>query len=205
MTAIVDYGIGNLFSLKSSLAAIGEEAEVTRSPEALTTADRVILPGVGAFPDAARKLKDAGIFDFLKQLARDGKPLLGICLGMQLLFEDSSEYGSTRGLGLVPGHVDEIRSRIPEQYDIPHMGWNSLHFMNRSRLFDGIREGSYVYFVHSYAAFGCDAALLAVADYGIPLTAAVQRYNVYGTQFHPEKSGETGLRILRNFCGIYAV
>ena len=199
MTAIIDYGVGNLFSLKSSMAAIGAEAVVTRDPAVIAAADRLILPGVGAFGDAAEKLKSAGMFSLVQEEAKRGKPMLGICLGMQLLFDRSSEYGMHEGLGLVPGEVREIEGVIPAKLDIPHMGWNALHFLKESPLFEGLQEGAHVYFVHSYAAFDCDAHLLATAEYGVPLTAAVQNGNVFGTQFHPEKSGETGLRILSNF------
>ena len=199
MTAIIDYGVGNLFSLKSSMAAIGAEAVVTRDPAVIAAADRLILPGVGAFGDAAEKLKSAGMFSLVQEEAKRSKPMLGICLGMQLLFDRSSEYGMHEGLGLVPGEVREIEGVIPAKLDIPHMGWNALHFLKESPLFEGLQEGAHVYFVHSYAAFDCDAHLLATAEYGVPLTAAVQNGNVFGTQFHPEKSGETGLRILSNF------
>ena len=199
MTAIIDYGVGNLFSLKSSMAAIGAEAVVTRDPAVIAAADRLILPGVGAFGDAAEKLKSAGMFSLVQEEAKRGKPMLGICLGMQLLFDRSSEYGMHEGLGLVPGEVREIEGVIPAKLDIPHMGWNALHFLKESPLFEGLQEGAHVYFVHSYAAFDCDAHLLSTAEYGVPLTAAVQNGNVFGTQFHPEKSGETGLRILSNF------
>ncbi len=202
MTAIIDYGVGNLFSLKSSMAAIGAEAVVTRDPAEIERADHIILPGVGAFGDATEKLKQAGMFTFVQELAAKGKPMLGICLGMQLLFDHSTEYGVHEGLGLVPGEVREIEGVIPKNLDIPHMGWNALHFVKESPLFEGLQEGAHVYFVHSYAAFDCDAHLLATAEYGIPLTAAVQNGNVFGTQFHPEKSGETGLRILKNFVNV---
>lgn len=202
MTAIIDYGVGNLFSLKSSMAAIGAEAVVTRDPAEIERADHIILPGVGAFGDAAEKLKQAGMFTFVQELAAKGKPMLGICLGMQLLFDHSTEYGVHEGLGLVPGEVREIEGVIPKNLDIPHMGWNALHFVKESPLFEGLQEGAHVYFVHSYAAFDCEAHLLATAEYGVPLTAAVQNGNVFGTQFHPEKSGETGLRILKNFVNV---
>ncbi len=202
MTAIIDYGVGNLFSLKSSMAAIGAEAVVTRDPAVIAAADHLILPGVGAFGDAAEKLKSAGMFSLVQEEAKKGKPMLGICLGMQLLFDRSSEYGVHEGLGLVPGEVREIEGVIPANLDIPHMGWNALHFLKESPLFEGLQEGAHVYFVHSYAAFDCDAHLLATAEYGVPLTAAVQNGNVFGTQFHPEKSGETGLRILKNFTSL---
>ncbi len=202
MTAIIDYGVGNLFSLKSSMAAIGAEAVVTRDPAVIAAADHLILPGVGAFGDAAEKLKSAGMFSLVQEEAKKGKPMLGICLGMQLLFDRSSAYGVHEGLGLVPGEVREIEGVIPAHLDIPHMGWNALHFLKESPLFEGLQEGAHVYFVHSYAAFDCDAHLLATAEYGVPLTAAVQNGNVFGTQFHPEKSGETGLRILKNFTSL---
>ncbi len=202
MTAIIDYGVGNLFSLKSSMAAIGAEAVVTRDPAEIERADHIILPGVGAFGDAAEKLKQAGMFTFVQELAAKGKPMLGICLGMQLLFDQSTEYGVHEGLGLVSGEVREIEGVIPKNLDIPHMGWNALHFVKESPLFEGLQEGAHVYFVHSYAAFDCEAHLLATAEYGVPLTAAVQNGNVFGTQFHPEKSGETGLRILKNFVSV---
>ncbi len=202
MTAIIDYGVGNLFSLKSSMAAIGAEAVVTRDPAVIAAADHLILPGVGAFGDAAEKLKSAGMFSLVQEEAKKGKPMLGICLGMQLLFDRSSEYGVHEGLGLVPGEVREIEGVIPANLDIPHMGWNALHFLKESPLFEGLQEGTHVYFVHSYAAFDCDAHLLATAEYGVPLTAAVQNGNVFGTQFHPEKSGEMGLRILKNFTSL---
>ncbi len=202
MTAIVDYGVGNLFSLRSSLEAIGEEALVTSSPEALAGADRIILPGVGAFGDAAEKLRALGLDRVIIDLARAGKPLLGICLGMQLLFEKSFEYGEHRGLGLLPGEIRPIAERIPGGLKIPQMGWNALVLKKESPLFRYIREGEYVYFVHSFSAVGCGEALLATAEYGAELTACAGRGRVFGCQFHPEKSGPVGLNILRAFCGI---
>ena len=205
MIAIIDYGVGNLFSLKSSLSAIGEEALVTRDLAELDRADHIILPGVGAFGDAAQKLRDTGMFQAVLDQAAKGKPILGICLGMQLLFEKSFEYGEHAGLGLIQGEVRDIRTVIPEHLAVPHMGWNGLHFpkdMPRSPLFAGLAEGEHVYFVHSFAGFNCKAHCIATTEYGAELTAAVQNGNVYGAQFHPEKSGETGLRILKNFCGL---
>ncbi len=202
MTAIVDYGVGNLFSLRSSLEAIGEKAVVTPDAEALFRADRIILPGVGAFGDAAEKLRSTGLDSVLKELAGSGKPLLGICLGMQLLFERSFEYGEHRGLGLLPGEIRPIAERIPEGLKIPQMGWNALIFKKESPLFRYIREGEFVYFVHSYSAVSCGDALLATAEYGAELTACAGKDNVFGCQFHPEKSGRTGLNILRAFCEI---
>ena len=207
MIAIIDYGVGNLFSLKSSIASIGKEAVVTSDKSVIASADQVILPGVGAFGDAVEKLRSKGLFDFVKEQAASGKPLLGICLGMQMLFDKSFEYGEHEGLGLVPGEVRPIEGVIPENLDIPHMGWNALSFhaasgeaFAESPIFKDLREGDYVYFVHSYAAFNCDKNLIATAEYGVPLTAAVQNGNVYGTQFHPEKSGEIGMKILKAFA-----
>ena len=201
MIAIVDYGVGNLFSLKSSLAAVGADTVVTSDRNKLRAADRIILPGVGAFGDAAEKLRAAGLDEYLIAEAGEGKPLLGICLGMQLLFERSFEYGEHRGLGLIPGEIRPIREVIPENLKIPHIGWNALHFSGRRHpLFRDVREGDCVYFVHSYAAFGCGESLLATAEYGAELTAAAACKNVMGCQFHPEKSGPVGLSILRAFC-----
>ncbi len=201
MVGIVDYGVGNLFSLTSSFAAIGAEAKATGDPAELLAADRLILPGVGAFEDAARALRETGLADVVTEAARRGKPLLGICLGMQLLFDVSCEYGEHPGLGLVPGQVRAIAETIPAGLKIPHIGWNALHFTGAPcPIFRDLREGDFVYFVHSYAAVGCEAHTAAVTEYGAPLTAAVWNGNVYGTQFHPEKSGRVGLGILRAFC-----
>jgi len=201
MIAIVDYGVGNLFSLKSSFTAIGAEAVTTADADAILSADRVILPGVGAFGDAAQKLHDTGLDWAVRHAAGAGKPILGICLGMQLLFEKSYEYGEHAGLGLISGSVRPIRDVIPADYKIPHIGWNALHFPGeKSPLFRYIREGDFVYFVHSYQAADCAESVIATAEYGAPLTAAVARGNVFGCQFHPEKSGEVGLNILRAFC-----
>ena len=200
MIAIVDYGVGNLFSLQSSLTAIGAEVVVTSDPKILQSADKILLPGVGAFEDAAKKLRESGMDVLLKALAAAGKPLLGICLGMQLLFEKSYEYGEHEGLGLIPGTVKSIRDVIPADYKIPHIGWNALHFQQESPLFSYIKEGDCVYFVHSYYAADCDDYVIATAEYGPELTAAVARGNVYGCQFHPEKSGNVGLAILKAFA-----
>lgn len=203
MTAIIDYGVGNLFSLRCSFAAIGEDAVVTADENVLRQADHIILPGVGAFGDAAAKLREAGMDRAVLAQAAAGKPLLGICVGMQLLFDKDYEFGEFDGLGLVPGEVRAISEVIDPSFKIPQIGWNALQFTNRkSRLFEGISEGDHVYFVHSYAAFGCGDHTTAVTEYGAPLTAAVENGNVYGTQFHPEKSGSIGLRILKNFCSI---
>ena len=201
MIAIVDYGVGNLFSLRSSFAAIGEEARVTGDAQALRDADKIVLPGVGAFGDAAKKLADTGLSRVVADEAKKGKPLLGICLGMQLLHERSFEYGEHEGLGLLPGAVRPIEETIPAGLKIPHIGWNALTFTaQKSPLFQNIREGDFVYFVHSYHATGCDGVVTARCEYGAPLTAAVGRDNVQGCQFHPEKSGDVGLRILKAFC-----
>ena len=200
MIAIVDYGVGNLFSLNSSLEMIGAESIVTREEAVLRSADKILLPGVGAFEDAAKKLRDSGLADLIKELAEEGKPLLGICLGMQLLFEKSYEYGEHHGLGLIPGSVRPIRDVIPADYKIPHIGWNALHFRQENPLFRYVKKGDCVYFVHSFYASGCDAYTVATAEYGAELTAAVARGNVYGCQFHPEKSGNVGLAILKAFA-----
>lgn len=200
MVAIVDYGVGNLFSLKSSFAQIGAEAVVTDDVEVLKNADHIILPGVGAFEDAAKKLRDCGLDTVLKEMARSGKLIMGICLGMQLLFEKSYEYGEHEGLGLIKGSVRPIEDVIPKDYKIPHIGWNALDFKGeKSPLFSGISEGDHVYFVHSFYAADCDDAVIATSEYGADLTAAVAYKNVYGCQFHPEKSGNVGLAILRAF------
>ena len=200
MIAIVDYGVGNLFSLKSSLDAIGADCIVTAEESVLRSADKILLPGVGAFEDAAGKLRDSGLAALLKELAAEGKTLLGICLGMQLLFEKSYEYGEHEGLGLIPGSVRPIRDVIPADYKIPHIGWNTLHFRQDCPIFRYLSEGDCVYFVHSFYAAECDAYVTATAEYGAELTAAVARDNVYGCQFHPEKSGSVGLSILKAFA-----
>lgn len=200
MIAIIDYGVGNLFSLCSSLKSLGEEAAVTSRPEVIREADRLILPGVGAFGDAAGKLRDSGLDRLLKEEAARGKALLGICLGMQLLFEKSMEYGEHEGLGLLKGRVVPMEGVIPSELKIPHIGWNGLHFSRPCRLFRYLQEGDCVYFVHSYYAVDCDDSLVATAEYGAELTAAVAKGNVMGCQFHPEKSGRAGLAVLRAFC-----
>ncbi len=201
MIAIVDYGVGNLFSLKSSLAMIGAEAHVTGNAEELRAAEKIILPGVGAFEDAANKLRRAGLDAVVIEQARAGKPLLGICLGMQLLFERSFEYGEHKGLGLIAGDVIDMRPVIPASLKVPHIGWNALKLTQPVHpLFRNIQEGDCVYFVHSFYAANCEEATIATAEYGAKLTAAVARKNVYGCQFHPEKSGKVGLNILRAFC-----
>ncbi len=198
MVGIIDYGVGNLFSLCSSFRAIGQQVVVSGEREVLRQADRLVLPGVGAFEDAARKLRESQLDGFVKEQAAGGVPLLGICLGMQLLFEESLEYGCHPGLGLLPGKVVPMEGKLPQSLKIPHMGWNRLE-QCRGRLLEDM-EGSWVYFVHSYFASGCEEVLAAVTDYGIPITAAVERGNVFGCQFHPEKSGQAGLNILKRFC-----
>ena len=203
MIAIIDYGVGNLFSLKSSFAAIGAETVVTGNPARIRAADKLILPGVGAFGDAAALLRRDGLDRLVVEEAEAGKPLLGICLGMQLLLDYSLEYGRHEGLGLIPGCVRPIRDYIPAGYKIPHIGWNALRFPAErtvSPLFRHIREGDCVYFVHSFCAAECADSVIASAEYGAELTAAVAKDNVYGVQFHPEKSGNVGLNILRAFC-----
>ncbi|MCQ2448645.1 MAG: imidazole glycerol phosphate synthase subunit HisH [Clostridia bacterium] len=198
MTAIIDYGVGNLFSLVSSFRKIGEEAVITADPALLQKADRIILPGVGAFHDAMEKLNASGLVPVLREQIAAGKPVMGICLGMQLLFDKSFEYGEHKGLGLISGEIRPIPS---ENLKIPHMGWNALTFQNgKHPLFADINEGDYVYFVHSYYAADCDSAVIATSEYGIDITAAVAKDNVMGCQFHPEKSGEVGLTILKAFC-----
>ncbi len=201
MVAIVDYGVGNLFSLRSSFGKIGEEVTVTSDKAILRTAAIIVLPGVGAFGDAAGKLEESGLGQVIREEAEAGKPLLGICLGMQLLFEKSYEYGEYKGLGLIPGQIRPISETVPAGLKIPHMGWNALKLKNSSPLFRKCRDGEYVYFVHSYHAVTSDEYISATAEYGADLTAAVKKKNVYGCQFHPEKSGEVGLKILKAFCG----
>ncbi|MBQ6315325.1 MAG: imidazole glycerol phosphate synthase subunit HisH [Mogibacterium sp.] len=203
MVAIIDYGVGNLFSLRSSLAEIGADAVVTSDEKVIASADRIILPGVGAFEDAARKLRESGMADVVRREAALGKPLLGICLGMQLMFDKSYEYGEHEGLGLIHGVVRPIADVIPAYYKIPHIGWNALRFTADSPLFKYVSEGDYVYFVHSFYAADCDESTLAVTEYGADLTAAAANGNVYGCQFHPEKSGTVGLRILKAFLELH--
>lgn len=202
MIAVVDYGVGNLYSLTCSLGHIGAECVVTREKDALLAADRIILPGVGAFGDAAAKLRALKLDTLLCELAGQGKPLMGICLGMQLLFDKSHEYGEHLGLGLIPGEVRPLAPVLAPGAKVPHMGWNSLRILRTSPLLAYVGEGEYVYYVHSYYATDCAQHTVAVSDYGVPVTGAVARGNVYGTQFHPEKSGETGLNILRAFKDI---
>lgn len=200
MIAIIDYGVGNLFSLRSSLQALGLEAAVTADPAVIRAADRVILPGVGAFGDAMDKLTATGLVPVIREEA-EKKPLLGICLGMQLLFEKSYEYGEHAGLGFVPGEVCPMGPDLGDKsLKVPQIGWNALHILRDDPLFRYIRDGEYVYYVHSFYGKNCAASTLAVSDYSLPVTGVVRAGRVYGTQFHPEKSGDTGLRILRAFA-----
>lgn len=199
MIAITDYGVGNLFSIKSSLDTIGAESVVTSEAEVLRNADKIILPGVGAFRDAQKKLSESGLDKVIVEEAKKGKPILGICLGMQLLFEKSYEYGEYEGLGLIKGEIRPIADVIGEGLSIPHIGWNSLIMKKKSPIYKYVNDGECVYFVHSYYAASCDEAVTATAEYGCQLTASAEQGNVYGCQFHPEKSGKTGLSILKAF------
>ncbi len=200
MVAIVDYGVGNLFSLRSSLSSIGVDAIVTGNKDEIEKAEKIILPGVGAFGDAAEKLRETGLDKVVINEAKKGKPILGICLGMQLLLEKSYEYGEHDGLGLISGEIRPIEDVIGKDLKVPHIGWNALSFKKESDLFRYIKDGDFVYFVHSFYGADCEENVIATAEYGAELTAAVQNENVYGCQFHPEKSGEVGLKILRAFC-----
>ena len=203
MIAIIDYGVGNLFSLTCSFKSIGADICVTSDPEVIAAADRIVLPGVGAFEDAARKLRESGLDEVIKREVSGGKALLGICLGMQMLFERSYEYGEHEGLGLIKGSIRPISDVIPKDLKIPHIGWNALHFgEKKDELFKYLSEGDCVYFVHSYYGADCDESVIATAEYGVELTAAVRNGNVCGVQFHPEKSERVGLAILKAFCEI---
>ncbi|MBO5068654.1 MAG: imidazole glycerol phosphate synthase subunit HisH [Clostridia bacterium] len=201
MIAIVDYGVGNLFSLVSSFKSIGVDAILTSDKNVIQSADKIILPGVGAFGDASDKLFSSGLAEIVKSEAKKGKPVLGICLGMQLLLEKSFEYGEHKGLGLIKGEIRPIKDVIPKSLKIPHIGWNALKFKGeKSPIFKYLKDGDFVYFVHSYYGANCDESVIATAEYGAHITAAVQSGNVYGCQFHPEKSGDVGLKILKAFC-----
>lgn len=205
MIAIIDYGVGNLFSLKCSLKYIGFDAEITSDVSKIKKSDRIILPGVGAFSDAIKKLRESGLDKVIIEQTEKGKPLLGICLGMQMLFEKSYEHGEHDGLALIKGQVVPISNVVSEDYKIPHIGWNALKFpenKEKSLLFKYVNKCEYVYFVHSFFATDCDDSRTAFSEYGANLTAAAEKKNVYGTQFHPEKSGEVGLNILKVFCEI---
>ncbi len=200
MIAIIDYGVGNLFSLTSSFKYVGADVIVTSSVNEIKKAEKIILPGVGAFGDAIKKLKDTGLDKIVIEEAKNGKPLMGICLGMQLLFEKSYEYGEHDGLGLLKGSVVPMENYIDKSLKIPHIGWNALSIKKESQLFKYLKNGDHVYFVHSYFAKDCDESLLATTEYSKELTAAVAYKNIYGCQFHPEKSGDIGLKILKAFC-----
>ena len=201
MVAIIDYGVGNLFSLKSSFAFIGEDAVVTSDEAVLREADRLILPGVGAFGDAAAKLRESGLDKVLLEEAAKGKPVMGICLGMQMLLDVSFEYGEHKGLGLVSGEIRPIADVIPKELPIPQIGWNALRLKGEKHpIFKYVNDGDFVYFVHSYYGANCDESVIADTEYGAYLTAAVAKGNVCGCQFHPEKSGKVGLSILKAFC-----
>lgn len=200
MLAIIDYGVGNLFSLKSSIEAIGVESVITSDADIIKQADHIILPGVGAFGDAIDKLRQTGLDKTVLECAAAGKPLLGICVGMQMLFAKDYEYGEHDGLKLIPGEVRDIREIIDPSLKVPEIGWNALRLTKGSKLYKGVADGSYVYFVHSYSAVKCEPYISALTDYSTDITASVESGNVYGTQFHPEKSGPVGLKILKNFC-----
>lgn len=201
MLAIVDYGVGNLYSLRSSLQAIGEESIYTSDEQLLYEADRVLLPGVGAYAHAMNLLKEKDMVEVIRNLAKRGKPLFGVCLGMQLLFEKSFEFGEIEGLALLKGEVIPMKENLPPEYKIPHMGWNSLQLTDASHpLWKRTKQEDYVYFVHSYYASNCEDSIIATTDYGVEIPAAVAQDNIMACQFHPEKSGQVGLDILRSFC-----
>ncbi|RGW11556.1 imidazole glycerol phosphate synthase subunit HisH [Enterococcus asini] len=207
MIAIVDYGVGNLFSLSSSLKALGIESELTADPTRLQLADQVILPGVGAFGDAMKKLQATGLDQTVKQLATSGKPLLGICLGMQLLFDSSEEFGQQAGLGLIPGRVVSLKEAFEQKgidLKVPHIGWNPITIKQASPLLKNIQEQDQFYYVHSFYATDCESHLVATSEYGVSVPGIVAKDNVYGTQFHPEKSGKVGLALLQAFAEVQA-
>ena len=200
MIAIIDYGVGNLFSLSSSFSYIGADVKITGDADEIRRADKLILPGVGAFEDAAKKLRDSGLASVICDEAKSGKSIMGICLGMQLLFEESLEYGRHKGLGLIPGTVEYMGDYIKSGLKIPHIGWNALDIKRQSGLLRYVKSGDFVYFVHSYFAKTDEKYISSTAEYGYPLTATVENGNVMGCQFHPEKSGAVGLNILKAFC-----
>ncbi len=201
MVVIVDYGVGNLYSLKSSFKAIGVDVITSGDSKVIEKADKIILPGVGAFEDASKKLFDSGLAEVVISMANRGVPLLGICLGMQMLFDRSLEYGVHKGLGLIKGEIRPISEVIPSNLKIPHIGWNALNLKKpKSEIFKYLNDGDCVYFVHSFYGANCSESVIATTEYGAELTAAVQKGNVYGCQFHPEKSGSVGLSILKAFC-----
>ncbi len=200
MIAIVDYGVGNLFSLNSSFKKVGAETVLAKDRQTIENADKIILPGVGAFADAAKKLRESGLGEVVKEQVKKGKYVMGVCLGMQLLFDVSHEYGRHEGLGLLRGEVVPMRGYVDGDLKIPHIGWNALHIEKPCFLLRYCKEGDYVYYVHSYYADKCEDAIIATSEYSKPITAAVAKDNVLGCQFHPEKSGDVGLNILRAFC-----
>ncbi len=203
MIAIIDYGVGNLFSLSSSFKSIGANTVVTGDPEVIKKAEKLVLPGVGAFSDAAAKLRDSGLDKIIIEEVKNGKPLLGICLGMQMLFTESLEYGTHKGLGLIPGSVVPMKGVVPAELKVPHIGWNGLIFPEnkpKSKIFKYLNSGDHMYFVHSFYATNCEDYVSSKTEYGALLTASAENENVYGVQFHPEKSGEKGLLILKAFC-----
>lgn len=205
MIGIIDYGVGNLFSLSSSLKHIGCEVVISNDEAVLKKASHIILPGVGAFEDAYAKLEKTGLIPFINEQVSEGKPFLGICLGLQLMFEESYEYGVHKGLGLIEGNIVSIKENLDEKnkmLKVPHIGWNCLEIKEENKLIEGIKDGDYVYFVHSYCAADCESSTVATANYGISIPAIVAKENVYGCQFHPEKSGTVGLNILKNFSKI---
>ncbi|MBE6781844.1 MAG: imidazole glycerol phosphate synthase subunit HisH [Ruminococcaceae bacterium] len=203
MIAIIDYGVGNLFSLSSSFKSIGANTVVTGDPEVIKKAEKLVLPGVGAFSDAAAKLRESGLDKVIIEEVKNGKPLLGICLGMQMLFTESLEYGTHKGLGLIPGSVVPMKGVVPAELKVPHIGWNGLIFPEnkpKSKIFKYLNPGDHMYFVHSFYATNCEDYVSSKTEYGVLLTASAENKNVYGVQFHPEKSGEKGLLILKAFC-----
>ena len=200
MIALIDYGVGNLFSLASSFKEVGADTVVTGDPDVIRKADKIILPGVGAYENAIKKLRESGLDKIVIEEAEKGKPVMGVCLGMQLLFEESHEYGIHKGLGLIKGKVVSMHERIPSELKVPHIGWNALHFKNETEIFKYIKDGDCVYFVHSYYAETDSENITATTDYGYEITASVHKGNIYGCQFHPEKSGNVGLNILKAFC-----
>lgn len=200
MVAIIDYGVGNLFSLSSSFKAVGEQVVITSDIQTIKRAEKLVLPGVGAFGDAAKKLEESGLKAQIISEVENGKPLLGICLGMQLLFEKSYEYGCHTGLGFVKGDIVPLEDKIPAKLNIPHIGWNPLKVKQNDPILNHLNTGDCVYFVHSFYA-ECDSKYItSTAEYGIEVTASVRKDNIFGCQFHPEKSGEVGLSILKAFC-----
>ena len=203
MTAIINYGVGNLFSLTGSLKHLGIDTVVTSDAEEIRKADRIILPGVGAFADAKQKLLDTGLVPVLNEEVKNGKPLLGICLGMQMLFEKSYEYGEHEGLGYIKGNVCPLSEDIPKELKVPHIGWNKLIIKDKSNpLLKYTNEGDYVYYVHSFYAKNCEESLAAYSEYHVNVPGLVNSKNVFGTQFHPEKSGEVGLKMLKAFSEV---